>query len=149
MDEIDQKIIAKLIADGRAGNNTIARELGISEGTVRNRIRKLIDSGYLWVSAWINPEMVDDHQLFMLGVKVSASKDITKIAKAISALKEVQSVCITTGRYDLIVEAWLPAKHGLIQFIDGPILKIDGIVTTESFLAIKTFKKWLDPGELN
>ena len=41
MDDMDQKIVAALIADGRAGNNTIARELGISEGTVRNRIRKL------------------------------------------------------------------------------------------------------------
>ncbi|MDD4317108.1 MAG: Lrp/AsnC family transcriptional regulator [Victivallaceae bacterium] len=147
MDDIDQKIVAALIADGRAGNNTIARQLDISEGTVRNRIRKLIDSGYLWVSAWINPEMVDNYQLFMLGVKVSASKDLTKIATAIAELKEVQSVCISTGRYDLLVEVWLPSKHGLIEFIDGPMIKIDGIVSTESFLAMKTFKKWLDPGQ--
>lgn len=147
MDDIDRKIVAALIADGRAGNNTIARDLGISEGTVRNRVRKLVESGYLWVSAWINPEMVDDHQLFMLGVKVAASKDLTRTASAISEFKEVQSVAITTGRYDLLVEVWLPAKHGLIEFIDGPMLRIDGIVSTESFLAMKTFKKWLDPGQ--
>ena len=83
----------------------------------------------------------------MLGVKVSASKDLTKIATAIAELKEVQSVCISTGRYDLLVEVWLPSKHGLIEFIDGPMIKIDGIVSTESFLAMKTFKKWLDPGQ--
>lgn len=144
MDEMDQKIIAILTADGRAGNNTIARELGVSEGTIRNRVRKLCESGLLRVSAKINPESVPDRQLFLLGVKVSASKDLCKIAEAIAALNEVQSVCITTGRYDLIVELWLPVKHGLIDFINGPVVEIDGIVSTESFLAMKSLKKWVD-----
>jgi Lrp/AsnC family transcriptional regulator for asnA, asnC and gidA len=144
MDEMDQKIIAILTDDGRAGNNAIARELGVSEGTVRNRVRKLTESGLLRVSGRINPEAVPDRQLFLLGVKVSASKDLCKIAETVAALAEVQSVYITTGRYDLIVELWLPVKHGLIDFINGPVVEIDGIVSTESFLAMKSLKKWVD-----
>ena len=50
---------------------------------------------------------------------------------------------ITTGHYDLIVELWLPSKHGLIDFISGHMAAIDGIVATESFLVMKSMKKWI------
>ncbi|GIT01591.1 MAG: hypothetical protein CM1200mP27_02160 [Chloroflexota bacterium] len=38
MDELDRKIIALLQLDGRASNAKIAREVGVSEGTVRRRL---------------------------------------------------------------------------------------------------------------
>ena len=38
MDELDRKIIALLQLDGRASNAKIAREVGVSEGTVRRAI---------------------------------------------------------------------------------------------------------------
>lgn len=145
MDEMDQKIIAILTADGRAGNNAIARQLGVSEGTVRNRIKRLTESEMLRVSGRINPDAVPDRQLFLLGIKVSVSKELCKIAELVAREPEVQSVSIITGRYDLMVEVWLPVKRGLIDFIDGPMAAIDGIVSTESFLAMRSMKKWIDP----
>lgn len=145
MDDMDQKIIAILTADGRAGNNAIARRLGVSEGTVRNRIKRLTESEILRVSGRINPDMIPDRQLFLLGIKVSVSKDLCKIAEVVAREPEVQSVYITTGRYDLVAEVWLPVKHGLIDFINGPMLAIDGILSTESFLAMRSLKKWIDP----
>lgn len=145
MDEIDDKIVAILASDGRAGNNTIARRLGISEGTVRNRIKRLTESEVLRVSGRINPEAIPNRQFFLLGIRISASKDLCKIAEIVAREPEVQSVSITTGRYDLIAEAWLPAKHGLIDFINGPMAAIDGIVSTESFLVMRSLKKWIDP----
>ncbi len=145
MDATDQKIVSMLNADGRISNNTIARELGISEGTVRNRIKRLIEAQTLRVSGQINPESISDHQLILLGVKVSVSKDLSRIADVLSQTPGVLSVCITTGRYDLMVELWLPVKHGLIDFIDGPLGHLDGVVATESFLAMRSIGKWISP----
>ena len=42
MDELDRRIISLLQLDGRASNAKIAREVGVSEGTVRRRLRRLI-----------------------------------------------------------------------------------------------------------
>ena len=42
MDELDRKIIALLQVDGRSSNAKIARAVGVSEGTVRRRLRRLI-----------------------------------------------------------------------------------------------------------
>ena len=56
MDELDRKIIALLQLDGRASNAKIAREVGVSEGTVRRRLRKLLDDDVVRVVAVPNLE---------------------------------------------------------------------------------------------
>ncbi|MDD5599905.1 MAG: Lrp/AsnC family transcriptional regulator [Victivallaceae bacterium] len=147
MDKTDRKIISILSCDGRANNNHIARELNMSEGTVRNHIKKLSEDGILRVAGGVNPDKIPDKHFFILGVKVAASKDLTNVAEIIAEFDEVLSVCITTGRYDLMVEAWLPVKNGLIDFISRRLASVDGIVSSESFLAMKSLKKWIVTGE--
>ena len=56
MDELDRKIIALLQMDGRASNAKIAREVGVSEGTVRRRLRKLLEDDVVRVVAVPNLE---------------------------------------------------------------------------------------------
>lgn len=145
MDKLDKKIISVLARDGRISNNEIARMLDISEGTVRNRIRHLTESGMLKVTGMVAPEAVEDRELVLLGIKVSVSKNLTNIAARIAQLPEVQSVHITTGRYDIMAEAVLKVKYGPIEFLSGPLAAIGGIVSTETFMVMKSFKKWIIP----
>ncbi len=142
-DDLDRGIVAKLNGDGRISNKDIAAALDISEGTVRNRIGKLIEDGALKVTGLVNPDMSPEKQLMLLGVKLSCSKDLARKAKEIAGLKDVLSVYITAGRYDLMVEVWLDAKGGLIEFLSGPLAKVEGVVSTESFLVMKSFNKWI------
>ncbi|HAJ00941.1 MAG TPA: Lrp/AsnC family transcriptional regulator, partial [Dehalococcoidia bacterium] len=51
MDELDRRIISLLQMDGRASNAKIAREVGVSEGTVRRRLRRLIQEDVVKVIA--------------------------------------------------------------------------------------------------
>jgi Lrp/AsnC family transcriptional regulator for asnA, asnC and gidA len=145
LDELDKQIIAILNADGRENNNEIAKKLSVSEGTIRNRIKKLTSAGILKVSGQINPDAEPEKQLVFLGVKIAVSKDLIATAEKISKLKEVQSAYITTGRYDIIVEAWVEVKYGLINFLSGPMARIEGIVSTESFLIMNSSNKWVSP----
>ncbi|MCK4782394.1 MAG: AsnC family protein, partial [Desulfobacteraceae bacterium] len=46
-DAIDRAIISYLQYDGRMAYTKIARELGISEGTVRSRVKRLMESKML------------------------------------------------------------------------------------------------------
>ena len=55
IDAIDSKIINLLQKDGRIPSTKIARGLGISEATVRNRIQRLIQEGIIQVVAVGNP----------------------------------------------------------------------------------------------
>ena len=141
IDNLDKKIINILGRHGRINNKNIASQLSVSEGTIRNRIRKLTDSGVLTVSGLINPDTVDDKQLVFLGIKISSSKDLEKKAAEVSELYKVQSACITSGRYDIIIEVWVDLRHGLIDFLSKQLTRIDGIESTESFVVLKNYNK--------
>jgi Lrp/AsnC family transcriptional regulator for asnA, asnC and gidA len=143
VDEIDRKLILLLSENGRLKNNELADQLAVSEGTVRNRLKRLSSSGNFRVRAMVNSEAVTDKQLVILGIKVAVTRDLKQIADQIAQIPEVDSVMITSGRFDIMIEAWVQVKSGLIQFIDGHLAKVEGIVSTESFMVMKSYDKWL------
>jgi len=148
VDETDRQIIRILNQDGRITNNDIATQLNVSEGTVRNRIKKLSDAGLLKVAGLINPDDSPTKQLMLLGVNITSSKNLAKKAAEISKLPTVESAYITAGRYDIMVEVWIDAKGGLIEFLSQTLAKVEGIASTESFLVMKSFNKWLPRADL-
>jgi Lrp/AsnC family transcriptional regulator for asnA, asnC and gidA len=143
LDELDRDIIQALRLDGRTNNSTIAAQLGVAEGTVRQRVRKLSEAGVLRVSALVNPEVISEHQLCVIGLKVTESKHLEASAEAVSHLPEVRSVAIVTGRYDLIVEVLVDSNHGLIRFLSESLAVVQGIQSSETFLLLKTYDKWI------
>ena len=143
LDQTDQRIINCLKDDARINNKKIASQLGISEGTVRNRIKRLLDDGLLKLAGLISPDEDRDKQLVMLGINLSASKDLQKKAEEISSFHEVKSTLITTGRYDLLVEVWVDVKYGLIKFLNESLSKVEGVISTESFVIMKSYDKWI------
>lgn len=148
VDSVDRRIVAALNEDGRASNKEIAARLGVSEGTVRNRLRQLTGDGLLKVAGLINPDNSPDKQLMLLGVTIDCSKDMVKKAVEISKLEGVQAAYITAGRYDIMVEVWIDVKGGLIKFISQTLAKVDGIASTESFLIMKSYNKWIPKSDL-
>ncbi|MBI9107960.1 MAG: Lrp/AsnC family transcriptional regulator [Spirochaetales bacterium] len=141
-DELDWKII-DILREGNETNNTLARELNISEGTVRQRIKKLKESGILNVRGLINPEILDNQQLAVIAVNVARSALLEKKAREIVALESVLNVSMTSGRFDLLVEVLISSNKGLVKFLTEELSTVDDITTTESFLMLKTFQKFV------
>ena len=141
-DDIDWEIINSLRNDYKS-NNAIARELGVSEGMIRQRIRRLKENNVLKIKALINPEVLVDQQLAMIAANVDNSQLIKSKAKEICALDDVLSVSIATGRYDLLIEIIVKSNHGLVEFITDKFSKIEGVTNTESFLMLKSYKKYV------
>jgi Lrp/AsnC family transcriptional regulator for asnA, asnC and gidA len=143
LDAVDRAIIEALRVDGRAGNSAIAGELGVAEGTVRQRIKKLLDAGVFRVAGLVNPEIMPEHQLCVIGLKVDETKQLEARAREVSQLPEVRSVAIVTGRYDLLVEVLVTSNQGLIRFLSESLAQITGITSSETFLLLKTYDKWI------
>ncbi|OHD66724.1 MAG: hypothetical protein A2096_00755 [Spirochaetes bacterium GWF1_41_5] len=142
IDETDLKIIKIFCKNGRTNNNDIAAQLNISEGTVRNRVNKLLKSDLLIIKGYTNPNKIIDKQIIFLGIKIATSKELDKSAKEVSKLANVTSVSIITGRYDLIVELFIE-PHNLINFLSNELTKVDSISSTESFVTLKSYNKWV------
>jgi len=141
-DDTDWKIINSLRRDYKS-NNAIARELGVSEGMVRQRLRRLKENNIIRVKALINPTVMEKSQLALVAISVKDSSTLDSKSKEIAALDGVVSVSITTGRYDLFVEILVTSNRGLVRFLIETLSQVDGICDTESFLMLKTYNKYV------
>lgn len=139
-DDTDWKII-HILRQGLQPNNKIAEILGVSEGMIRRRIQNLKEAGILEIKAMINPEVLDNQQLAVIGVNVTESRMLDYKAKEIAKLQNVLSVSISSGRYDLLVELLVDSNKGLVTFLTKSLSKIKDISSTESFLLLKNYKK--------
>ena len=101
MDELDRKIIALLQLDGRASNAKIAREVGVSEGTVRRRLRRLVQDDVVKVIAVPNLEKLGYATTALIGLQTGPGKS-DSVAESIAKLDEAHYVAITTGAYDVL-----------------------------------------------
>ncbi len=142
IDGINLKILQILEENGRTPNNEIAARLSISEGTARNRIKKLTESNFLKVKGLTNPEHWPDKQLIFILVQLEMTKKWKEIARSVSELPGVKSVSMITGRFDLIIELFLE-PHNLINFLTNDLAGVGNISSTESMVTIKNFKKWI------
>lgn len=137
IDPINIAIINHL-KDGRVPYKTIADKLSLAEGTVRTRIRRLIEEGILSINGLVNPEALPDQQVVMVGVQVK-DMDLVKKGEEFSKLKGVISVCVVTGRFDLIVTVMLRNDFGLLEFFTEEVATIENVRSVETFVVYKSF----------
>jgi len=143
LNNLDWEIIKELQKNGREPNSSIAKKLNITEGTVRQRAKKLLEAGVLRVSGQLNPEFLEGHQMVLMGVNISESSRLEKVFDNLNDLDEVHSVAITSGRYDLFIQVIVSSNLGLVNFLTDSLAEIDGISQTETFVLLKTKNYWL------
>jgi Lrp/AsnC family transcriptional regulator for asnA, asnC and gidA len=139
MDNLDLSIMASLQTDGRRPFTDIAQELGVSEGTVRNRVSKLIDNNILQIVGLVDPGSLGYNAPAVIGVSVNEG-DIEQIASDIAANPEVSYLIMVSGEFDLIVEVLCKDREHLANFINYKLRKVTGVERTQTFMTLRTFK---------
>ncbi len=91
----------------------------------------------------VNPEFLEGHQVVLIGIKVSESRKLEHTAQQVANLPEIKSVAITSGRYDIMAQVIVDSNRGIIHFLSDSLSQIDGIVSTETFLYLKTYDCWV------
>lgn len=135
--------IINALSDGNMANTDLARELGVSESTVRLRVKRLQEAGILKIRALRDPNRLADQQLALVAVNVAESRLLDEKARAISALPHVLSVSIVSGQYDIILEVLVDSNRGLIRFLTEELSHVDGLARTETFLTLHSYNKWV------
>ncbi len=139
MDDTDRDLIALLRKDARTNVATLAAKLGVSRGTVTNRLRKLEDEhvivGY---SVRLRPDAEPDRIRAWMGVLVDGNQ--TGAVKA-SLLGEpgVAALHDTNGRWDLLAELQAGSNAELSAVLERVRL-IKGIANTETSILLATYR---------
>jgi Lrp/AsnC family transcriptional regulator for asnA, asnC and gidA len=140
LDDLDYKILEKLIKDGRKSFTDIADELGVSVGTIRNRFNVFVENELLTIIGRVNPDKIGFHTYAQILIKVRPVDKVTEVADKIASLPEVSFLAMTTGAYDLEVNVMCRDNEHLVQLMTNHITKMDGIFESATNIYFKVYK---------
>jgi Lrp/AsnC family transcriptional regulator for asnA, asnC and gidA len=140
LDSIDQQIVARLALDARTSNRQIAAQLGVTEGTVRGRIKRLQDDQLIRITAITNIRRLDNPMLGFVWIDVEKSSDIDGVAQALAALGQLGFVGKMLGRCDLLAITMVQDPQQLSDFVHSVISGIPGVRKTDVTLGVKFVK---------
>lgn len=139
MDDTDRQLIAMLRQDARTPVATLASRLGVSRGTVTNRLRKLEDDqvivGY---SVRLRPDAEPNQIRAWMGVLVDGNQTRAVIA-AMLGEPGVAALHDTNGRWDLLAELRAQSMAELSQVLERVRL-IKGIANTETSILLTSYR---------
>ncbi|MCX8204314.1 MAG: Lrp/AsnC family transcriptional regulator [Candidatus Nezhaarchaeota archaeon] len=140
LDDVDFKILRLLQEDARTPFSRIARQVGISEGTVHMRVKKLKKLGALrGFQALVNPLSVGKGFTAITLVKADPAKH-SEILERLKSMPDIYEVYDVTGEYDAVVKLRSESKEGLASIIDS-IGQIAGVSATLTMVVLKTVKE--------
>ena len=96
MDHFDLDIISFLQSDGRISFTDIAKALKVSEGTVRNRVARLIEDRILQIVGMVDPYRLGFDAPAVISVSVQPPL-LEKVVDSISKFTEVSYLIMISG----------------------------------------------------
>lgn len=139
-DDLDRQIIRLLRADGRRSNREIARRLNVPEATVRYRVRRLIESGVLKITASVDPSHLGYSLTAVISVQIEPER-ISQAADVIAGMPEVMWSAITAGAHDIMLMASFRNQEEMFEFLTDRLARIPGTLRTETSVALRVLKK--------
>lgn len=133
MDDLDRRLLGLLRRNARESYTALAEELGTSEGTVRARVKRLVEEGTI---RQFTIRTAGSQVKALVEVQVDSGASTQKAAEAIRSWEGVESVWEVTGELDILVVADCPNTDDLNQLIDR-IRELDGTVHTRSRLILR------------
>lgn len=139
-DQLNRAIVRLLQDDGRLPFKTIAKKLGVSEGTVRNRVGWMKSSGMLRIVAVADPTAMNYRADAMLGVKVAPSSSPAKVGERLAVHPEVVYILWVSGRFDLLVEIVCESDASFLDFLTQHCFDHDDIASLEVMTGLAMYK---------
>lgn len=139
MDSLDRSIVTILQNDGRARFTEIAKTLDVAEGTVRNRVGKLLDNKALQIIGVLDPHRMGYQAPAIIGVAVQPPH-LEAAAKEIAEMPEVSYLIMIAGDYDLMVEVFCRDRAHLASFLKDRLMQVEGVQRTQTSFILHTYK---------
>jgi DNA-binding Lrp family transcriptional regulator len=162
IDMVDRQILRLLRNDARRPNAEIARLAGVSVPTVRKRLDRLRQSGVLRVIGLLDPVATGFPVDVFLALRLRHGR-AAEVGRRLAAINNVAFVGHTTGRFNMLVEAFFADTVSLLDFCTQAITAEQGVLSAETYhiLTVDKFNyMWdlpdnldrpppLDPGSYN
>ena len=130
IDEINREILGRLRNNARTPFLEIAKDLRISESTVRKRVGDMEKRGIIKkYTAIVDPSKIGYGSVAIVGIDVKAERFLN-VAKKLTEYNNVKFVSTSSGDHMIMAEIWMEKSSELRDFITNTIEKMDGVTRT-------------------
>jgi Lrp/AsnC family transcriptional regulator for asnA, asnC and gidA len=140
LDKSDLAIVERLSQDARVSNRKIAEELGVTEGTVRARVKRMEEEKLIRITAVTNIDRFKDAALAYIWIEVERSGQTKVVAEKLADITELGFVAVMLGRADILAITMVRNAEHLARFVHKRISVIEGVRGTQSTLGVNFVK---------
>ena len=140
LDETDRRILSVLQRDARTSMRKISKEVGVSLGTVSNRVRKLEGAGVIrGYAVLLDPEKIGWDLNVVIGLRIEKGR-LIEIQEKIAKDPRVYGVYDVTGDFDSMVVARARDRSDL-DGLSKNVMSVDGVERSVTHLVLNTVKE--------
>ena len=133
VDNLDKNIMAILKKDSRCPFVEIADMLGVSEGTIRSRVHKMVDDG---VICGFTIKTSSKNVKAVVEIRIDVNTDTEEIANELSGYEGIIEVFEVTGDQDILAIIDVESSQHLNEIIEK-VRRNDNIISTRTRLLLK------------
>ncbi|AUS79133.1 Lrp/AsnC family transcriptional regulator [Actinoalloteichus sp. AHMU CJ021] len=138
MDEIDQRIVSRMVADARSSYADIGAVVGLSAPAVKRRVDKLLDLGILrGFTAVVDPEALGWGTEAFVEVHCNGNVTPGRIRSSLEPLPEIVAAYTVSGAADAIVHLRAASIHHLETALER-LRAVDIVDRTVSTVVLST-----------
>ena len=138
IDEIDRKILESLTKDASTPIPKLSKKINVNSSVCYSRIKRLMRRNLIKkFTVVVNEEILGYPMKALIGLNTD-TKHRENILRKIKNLPETRVIHEVTGRFDIMMEIRARSLDDLHKIVTSNIGQIDGIIRTESFIAMKT-----------
>ena len=141
MDKIDQKILSELTNDSSISIPRLSEKINVNSSVVYSRIKRLIKKKLIErFTIEINDKELGYGVKSLTGINMD-SKQRDNVIQELFKIQGVREVSEVTGRFDILVTMHAENLGEMYRIVSDNIGKIEGVISSESFIEMKTRKK--------
>lgn len=138
MDDKDRRLLTLLRENARLPVSSLAEMLGVSRGTVQNRIDRMVERGdILGFTVRVRPDAEPSQVRAVMMIEVEGERT-DRIIKLLRGYREISAIHTTNGRWDLVLELRTESLEAFDEALRR-IRQIKGIASSETSLLLSSF----------
>lgn len=146
LDDLDREILEMHQKDVFFSYAELAEKWGVTNATIRNRIKRLKASGVMDVILVMNPYKIGYRTVAILGIRLDIEANYDQVAADLLAIPGVTNVIMVAGRYDFFVQFVCRNIEEYRRFVVSGFRKIPGISSVESFIGLDLYARKFELG---
>ncbi len=135
LDPLDRELVGILRKDGRAPLSKLAEILGVSRGTVQNRLDRMLASGaLLGFTVRVREDYDTDSIRAVMMIEV-VGKSTSEVVRRLRGFPELQKLHTTNGNWDLVAEIQTASLADFDRIL-REVRATDGVLNSETSLLL-------------